>query len=180
MFDKKKVMSGSLALILGVTSIPAISHADSEYKTVNDSYLEESDIKSGNSDVLKEKILEYADVEKNGDTGTITISDAELMSALYKAGYDVSGITTFADGKTTVKVHSWKKGNADIYLSKGFLNTVTAAGVGAAAGAIGALLPGAGWAAAIGAISSAIGAQSFENGKVFQIRGFSYSGSYNQ
>ena len=174
MFDKKKIVSGSLALILGVTSIPAISHADSEYETVNDSYLEESDIKSGNSDVLKEKILEYADVEKNGDTGTITISDAELMSALYKAGYDVSGITTFADGKTTVKVHSWKKGNADIYLSKGFLNTVTAAG------AIGALLPGAGWAAAIGAISSAIGAQSFENGKVFQIRGFSYSGSYNQ
>ena len=53
------------------------------------------------------------------------------MSALYKAGYDVSGITTFADGKTTIKVHSWKKGNTDIYLSKGFLNTVTAAGVGA-------------------------------------------------
>lgn len=180
MIDKKKVISGSLALILGINSIPIISYADSKYLDNNKYFISQTKNQKGNSEILKEKILEYAQINKNDDTGTISISDAALISALSKAGYNVPKISTFANGKTTIEVLSWKEGNADIYLSKGFLNTVTAAGVGAVAGAIGALLPGAGWAAAIGAISGAIGAQSFENGKVFKIRNFSYAGSYDQ
>ncbi|MDO4679794.1 MAG: hypothetical protein Q4A55_00775 [Aerococcus sp.] len=156
--------------------MPIVSaHAQTRVPS-NDSYLKEGSV--GN---LKENISKYAHIERDGDKGTITLHDSDIIKALDESGYDVSSIpTTFADGQTKVDVISWSNGDADIYLSKGFLNTTSSAGLSAITAALGSLLPGAGWAAAIGAISGALGAQSFENGKVFQIRGFSYQGSYDQ
>lgn len=173
---KKLLLISSAALSLGTAVTPLITSVDTVFAE------ETSTVKQhqGNSAKLQSLITDYAVVEKEGDKGTITLSDADLLAALYKSGYDVPSVMPYSDGKTTVKVYSWSNGNADIFLSKGFINGLIGGGAGAVGGALAALLPGAGWGAAIGAISGIIASQSVSSGKVFEIRGFKYVGSHNQ
>lgn len=131
--------------------------------------------------LLQNNIKAVAHTEVEGDTTTVTVTDSDLVTAMQNAGYAIQPNLTRANGVTKIVWHgSATKGNVDLYLSKTWLNNIAAAGVGAAAGALGALLPGAGWGAAIGAISGVIANQTFSSGKVFKIRSFTYAGYSNQ
>lgn len=120
--------------------------------------------------------------EINGDETIITITDSDMYAYFEAQGISIPKSAMIRGaGVTKIVWHGQARyGNVDLYLSKGWLNTIAAAGIGAVAGALGALLPGAGWGAAIGAISGIIGAQTFSSGKVFKIRSFRYAGMSNQ
>ncbi|MGL5896311.1 MAG: hypothetical protein ACRCZN_04950 [Lactococcus lactis] len=121
-------------------------------------------------------------VEVKGDDTIVTISDSDMYSYLGSQGINVGRLGMLrSNGVTKIVWHgAVTRGNVDLYFSKNWLNTMTAIGVGAIAGAVGALLPGAGWGAAVGAISAAISSQSFSNGQIFLIRTFRFSGMVRQ
>ena len=56
------------------------------------------------------------------------------------------------------------------------MNNISKAGIGAIIGALGSLLPGAGWGSAIGVITGG----NFKHGRVFVVRGFVYQYYYLQ
>lgn len=60
------------------------------------------------------------------------------------------------------------------------MNNISKAGIGAIIGALGSLLPGAGWGSAIGGISGVITGGNFKHGRVFVVRGFVYQYYYLQ
>ncbi|HCE19151.1 MAG TPA: hypothetical protein DEQ57_02670 [Enterococcus sp.] len=64
------------------------------------------------------------------------------------------------------------------------MNNISKAGIGAIIGALGSLLPGAGWGSAIGGISGGISGVitggNFKHGRVFVVRGFVYQYYYLQ
>lgn len=175
---KKVSLSALTVSLLSSSFMPGIS-------LVSNAATNESIQISNSLDLDYYRNSQYFDVtEENGKT-IIEITDSNFIEYLKELGMDTSAFEQTlqqerAAGVTKIVIHSFWKGNADLYLSKGWLNTISAAGVGAIAGALGALLPGAGWGAAIGAIAGAISAQTFSHGKVFMMRSFLYSGSYNQ
>lgn len=165
--------------MLAVTVLPAgMALADTSQPSTSSVA---QDTLTSQEKLLQNNIKAVAHTEVSGDTTTVTITDSDLVTAMSNAGYTVQPNLTRANGVTKIVWHgSATKGNVDLYLSKTWLNNIAAAGVGAASGALGALLPGAGWSAAIGAVSGIIANQTFSSGKVFKIRSFTYAGSYNQ
>lgn len=178
MFKKKGFLFGTIALTLASAVFPTAVGAMDYYE--EPSQIEVQEKVDDRQEKLSQYIEEYMKNDIEGDSGTVEITDSELTIALDKAGYDIPDAMLFANGVTKVNVHSLKNGNIDVYLSKTFINNTIAGGAGALGGALAALLPGAGWGAAIGAISGIIGTQQVENGKVFTIRNFQYTGSRNQ
>lgn len=175
----KKVLSVSaLALMSFSTVAPSVVKASQYHANIEQNKVPKQN--NEKQERLTEYISEYIEENIEGDSGTVEISDTNLIKAFDKAGYDVPDTIPFANGVTKVDIHSLKQGNADLYLSKTFINNAISGGAGAVGAALGSLLPGVGWAAAIGAITGIIGAQSVDHGKVFSIRNFKYVGSRNQ
>lgn len=124
--------------------------------------------------------------DSENNTTTVTISDSNLAFFLASQGIDVPNelynlARLRSAGVTKIVWHGKARyGNVDVYLSKSFLTRASRMTKNAIIGALGTLIVGPAWGAAISVIAGEIKNKKFNHGKVFVIRGFGYQYSYFQ
>ncbi|EOB3406540.1 hypothetical protein ACIJDF_001547 [Enterococcus hirae] len=177
MFKKSNFICCIASLLLGLT--PLVTFGTNVYASgIVDNRSDPIEFYKENSD--------YFDVQVEEDSTIVTITDNNLKAFLEMKGLDSSflskkQLTPRSNGVTKNVWHGQaRKGNVDIYISKTWLNNISKAGIGAIVGALGSLLPGAGWGSAIGGISGVITGGNFKHGRVFVVRGFVYQYYYLQ